>query len=451
MALKEERREASTCSSKDWVRVQEEKERKVNSVIIIESKNLRICSYVHQVYDILWFPEQAPVFGVSLSTAVERSGCHDGVQLPLVVRDCIDYLEEHGLKVEGIHRSLGMRAKVQQLRKMYNQREEVSLSGHETSVVTSLLKQFFRELPEPVVSKTVEEAATAVGGSSSGGQNLAELSALVQQLPAPNRTILAWILTHMEHIVEQEKHNRMGLQNVSLVVGPMLMVGQRALAALFNHRRTLFGEVNLKKYKPPLSAGGPCPDTAEGIEEELAKQESLLGQIHREMNAGMVSKKREEQLWEVQRFVTNLKRKLRLLQRTHGSMHKSQEEEDSGTERVAEGHRLVKGSSEEGDDFKMNLSLQNTQQSIDEDVEESEKKEEESCDKGAEEPNVALKTSDTSRGELEKSEVGDGLGKEEAETIKPLDKPDGDEVDSKLVVEELKKMNGELFELDLLI
>jgi hypothetical protein len=49
-----------------------------------------------------------------------------------------------GLKVEGIHRSLGMRSKVQQLRKMYNQREEVSLSGHEISVVTSLLKQFFR-------------------------------------------------------------------------------------------------------------------------------------------------------------------------------------------------------------------------------------------------------------------------------------------------------------------
>jgi RalA-binding protein 1 len=38
---------------------------------------------------------------------------------------------------------------------------------------------------------------------------------------------------------------------------------------------------------------------------ELKKQESLLAQIHAEMNAGFV--KREEQLWEVQRIITQLK------------------------------------------------------------------------------------------------------------------------------------------------
>lgn len=49
------------------------------------------------------------------------------------------------------------------------------------------------------------------------------------------------------------------------------------------------------------------PDTSEEISKELRKQESLLSQIHSEMNAGFVSKKREEQLWEVQRIITQLK------------------------------------------------------------------------------------------------------------------------------------------------
>lgn len=47
------------------------------------------------------------------------------------------------------------------------------------------------------------------------------------------------------------------------------------------------------------------------MEIELKKQESLLSQIHAEMNAGFISKTREELLWEVQRIITQLKRKLK--------------------------------------------------------------------------------------------------------------------------------------------
>lgn len=41
------------------------------------------------------FPEK-PVFGVPLSVAVERSMCHDGIELPVIVRECIDFVEENG-------------------------------------------------------------------------------------------------------------------------------------------------------------------------------------------------------------------------------------------------------------------------------------------------------------------------------------------------------------------
>jgi len=48
---------------------------------------------------------------------------------------------------------------------------------------------------------------------------------------------------------------------------------------------------------------------------ELKKQESLLGYIHREMNAGFVCKTKEEELWDVQRIITQLKRKLKVLEK----------------------------------------------------------------------------------------------------------------------------------------
>lgn len=64
------------------------------------------------------------------------------------------------------------------------------------------------------------------------------------------------------------------------------------------------------RYKPPITSASTSPnlpETPDEIHEELKKQESLLSQIHSEMNAGFVSKKREEQLWEVQRIITQLK------------------------------------------------------------------------------------------------------------------------------------------------
>ena len=75
---------------------------------------------------------------------MERSRCHDGVELPLVVRDCIDYVEEHGMSVEGIYKVPAVKSKVQHLKKMYNQREAVNIADFEPTVAASLLTLFLR-------------------------------------------------------------------------------------------------------------------------------------------------------------------------------------------------------------------------------------------------------------------------------------------------------------------
>jgi len=80
---------------------------------------------------------------------------------------------------------------------------------------------------------------------------------------------------------------------------------------------------------PPLTSASPkLPDTPEDIQTELRKQDSLLNQIHSEMNAGFITKKREEQLWEVQRIITQLKRKLRTFEK---KQEKSVEELDNSS------------------------------------------------------------------------------------------------------------------------
>lgn len=69
----------------------------------------------------------------------------------------------------------------------------------------------------------------------------------------------------------------------------------------------MFFSINYR-YVPPIASTSPnLPETVEDIQLELRKQESLLNQIHAEMNAGLHSKKREEELWETQRIITQLK------------------------------------------------------------------------------------------------------------------------------------------------
>ncbi|XP_063221745.1 ralA-binding protein 1 [Bacillus rossius redtenbacheri] len=260
--------------------------------------------------------DEQPVFGVSLQVAVERSRCHDGVDIPLVVRNCIDYVQECGLNMENIYKLSGIKSKVQHLRRQYNQREAVRLADYEPPVVTSLLKQFLRELPEPVLTNELLARFEEAAAVKEVAQREAELKALVDQLPTCHRHLLAWLIAHLDRVTTYEKVNKMNAQNIAITLSPVLLMSHRLLTALLCHCQALFPDVSLKKYVPPLSAGSPSlPDTAEGIEEELRKQESLLNQIHREMNAGFVSKEKEEQLWEVQRIITQLKRKLRTVQR----------------------------------------------------------------------------------------------------------------------------------------
>lgn len=52
-------------------------------------------------------PTFRPVFGTPLAEAVKRTALYDGIQLPAIFRECVDYIESYGMKCEGIYRVSG--------------------------------------------------------------------------------------------------------------------------------------------------------------------------------------------------------------------------------------------------------------------------------------------------------------------------------------------------------
>lgn len=59
-------------------------------------------------------PKSQTHFGVPLADAVERTMMYDGIRLPAVFRECVDYMEKHGMKCEGIYRVSGIKSKVEE-------------------------------------------------------------------------------------------------------------------------------------------------------------------------------------------------------------------------------------------------------------------------------------------------------------------------------------------------
>lgn len=265
--------------------------------------------------------DEMPVFGVPLSVAVDRSHCHDGVAIPIVVRDCIDHVQEFGLLTENIYKVLGVKSKVQQLRRSYNKREAVKLSDYDLQTVTSLLKTFLRELPDPLLTNELASKFEDVACLKELAAREQELGSLLPQIPPCNMLCLSWLMQHFQNVAANESHNKMSISALGAVLGPVLQTSPKVFAALLTHSGALFPHIQLVKYIPPLSAGcTSLPNSKEAIVAELAKQDSLLNQIHSEMNHGYTV--RSDQLWEVQRFITLLKRKLRTLEKAQEASHR---------------------------------------------------------------------------------------------------------------------------------
>ncbi|XP_067648604.1 ralA-binding protein 1-like isoform X1 [Eurosta solidaginis] len=187
-----------------------------------------------------------PVFGVSVSLATERSRCHDGVDLPLVVRDCIDYLQDHALKSDQIYKVEPLKTRIQHFKRLYNNRErQPETEELDMPTACALLKLFLRELPEPILTTDLvsrfEEAATV----NSPQKQQEELKQLLEILPSCNRTLLTWILLHFYAVVQNSKHNKLTAESLAMLLSPPMQMSHRLLVALLSQTGSLFSNVSL--------------------------------------------------------------------------------------------------------------------------------------------------------------------------------------------------------------
>lgn len=99
----------------------------------------------------------ANVFGCDLSAQTALQGR----SVPVVVEKCIEAVEARGMSHEGIYRKSGGAAQMKSIQVAFDRGEAIDLNNEEEyndiCAVTSVLKQFFRELPNPLLTYELYE------------------------------------------------------------------------------------------------------------------------------------------------------------------------------------------------------------------------------------------------------------------------------------------------------
>ncbi|XP_019855675.1 PREDICTED: arf-GAP with Rho-GAP domain, ANK repeat and PH domain-containing protein 1-like isoform X2 [Amphimedon queenslandica] len=147
--------------------------------------------------------------------------------IPIIVHKCLQFVEISGLKTEGLYRKSGEHSKIRKLLLAFNQDprgvviDEDSYSVHD---VTGTLKQFFRTLPDPLMTHKLYQPFLHASSMTSGHENqMYQLQSLIDQLPDVNRETLKRLIGHLLKVIQHESDNKMSQSNIISLFGPTLM------------------------------------------------------------------------------------------------------------------------------------------------------------------------------------------------------------------------------------
>lgn len=98
--------------------------------------------------------QSSNVFGLDLTEHTQRY-CDDD-SIPYIVKSCTRFIEKHGI-IFGIYRLSGMRVNIHKLRQDFDKNPKISMIDNEAisndaHAVACVLKQYFRELPTPLLT-----------------------------------------------------------------------------------------------------------------------------------------------------------------------------------------------------------------------------------------------------------------------------------------------------------
>ncbi|XP_018910340.1 rho GTPase-activating protein 100F isoform X3 [Bemisia tabaci] len=167
------------------------------------------------------------LFGGDLEATVAR----EGGSIPIIVRRCVEEVERRGLDIIGLYRLCGSATKKRILREAFERNARiVDLSPDhvpDINVITGVLKDYLRELPEPLFTKClyqmmVDALTVCLPDDPEGNAKL--MFSILDCLPRINKATLVFLLDHLAMVVGASGRNKMCSGSVASCLAPVLIL-----------------------------------------------------------------------------------------------------------------------------------------------------------------------------------------------------------------------------------
>ncbi|XP_072172882.1 rho GTPase-activating protein 100F-like [Diadema setosum] len=168
------------------------------------------------------------LFGVPLDVVVRREGSPR--LIPILLQKCIHEIEVRGINVIGIYRVCGSAKKKKKLHDEFETASalvDLSYDNYpDINIITGVLKDYLRELPDPLMPpKMVERLLSMLTGSSPDDPvcNGEDVVSLVEDFGGTNKETVEYILDHLKNVIIHSERNKMTPYNLAVCFGPVLM------------------------------------------------------------------------------------------------------------------------------------------------------------------------------------------------------------------------------------
>ncbi|KFQ35300.1 StAR-related lipid transfer protein 13, partial [Mesitornis unicolor] len=194
------------------------------------------------------------VFGVPPIINVQRTG----QPLPQSIQQAMRYIRSQCLDQVGIFRKSGVKSRIQALRHMNETSpDHVNYDGQSAYDVADLLKQYFRDLPEPIFTSKLTDTFLQIYQFVSKEQRLQAVQAAVILMPDENREVLQTLLYFLSDIASAEE-NQMTAGNLAVCLAPSIfhlnVSKKESTSPRVIHKRGTMGKPDQKDLNENMAA-----------------------------------------------------------------------------------------------------------------------------------------------------------------------------------------------------
>ncbi|XP_067000581.1 rho GTPase-activating protein 7 [Anabrus simplex] len=159
------------------------------------------------------------VFGVPLLLSLQRNG----QALPKCIQAALRWLRVNALDQVGIFRKSGVRSRIQKLKLMTEtQGESINYEGQQAYDVADMVKQYFRELPEALLTNKLSETFIAIFQYVPSNLRREAVQCVLLLLPDEHREALQTLLEFLHQVSARSACNQMTSSNLAVCLAPSL-------------------------------------------------------------------------------------------------------------------------------------------------------------------------------------------------------------------------------------